>query len=391
MKLHVAVPSLVVAGLCLALWWLPTYRPDGETPPANPESEMATARVLSTDDADVGQYGLVRQGTQNIELQLLSGRFRDRTVQAVNLLKGDIEFDHFYRVGEKVLVTVNCRPDGTYAWTHPNDPYRLDAMRWLAGAFFVLLLIVCGWTGLRAALSFVFAALMIWKVMVPVFLRGVDPIPVALVFVAILSIGIMLLVSGVNRKGFVALLGCCGGLVVTCILSLCFSEPFHLQGAVRPFAKTLLMRFPELDITRLFLAGIFMAASGAVMDLGMDIAAAMEEIHHKRPGLSHRELFFCGLRVGRSVTGTMTTTLLFAYSGGYMMAMMWFVVQGIPSSIFLNTPFMAAEVLNVLAGSFGLVTVVPLTALAGAVLFGARPAPAPNRKEGANALVKTGT
>jgi uncharacterized membrane protein len=113
-----------------------------------------------------------------------------------------------------------------------------------------------------------------------------------------------------------------------------------LQGAVRPFAKTLVMRFRELNITRLFLAGIFIAASGAVMDLAMDIAATMAAINHKRPGLSRRELFLSGLRVGRSVIGTMTTTLVLAYSGGHMMAMMWLTVQEIPSAIFVNTPFM---------------------------------------------------
>jgi uncharacterized membrane protein len=373
MKRRDFIPSLVVAALCLALWWLPAYRPDGEQGPQMPESEIATALVLSTDDAHVGQYGLVRQGEQRLELKLLGGRSRGRIVRAMNLLKGDMEFDHFYRVGEKVLVTVNYRPDGTYAWTHPNDPFRLGAIAWLTAAFFALLLLVCGWTGVKAVLSFVFAALVIWKVMVPLFIVGVDPVPVALALVALLSAGIMLLVGGANRKGLVALLGCCGGLVVTCVLSLCLCEPFHLQGAVRPFAKTLVMRFPELNITRLFLAGIFVAASGAVMDLAMDVAAALAEIDHKRPGLSRRELFVSGLRVARSVIGTMTTTLLFAYSGGYMMAMMWFTVQEIPAAIFVNTPFMAGEILNTLAGSFGLVTVGPLTALSGAVLFGRHP------------------
>jgi uncharacterized membrane protein len=375
MKRRAFIPSLVVAVLCLALWWLPAYRPGGEAEPRTSESEITTAVVLGTENANVGQYGLVRQGEQRLELKLLGGRSRGETVDAVNLLKGDLEFDHFYRVGEKVLVTVNYRPDGAYSWTHPHGPFRLGAIAWLTAAFFALLLLVCGWTGGKAILSFIFATLAIWKVMVPLFIAGVDPVPVALLIVAVLSAGIMLLVGGAGRKGLVALLGCCGGLVVTCVLSLCFSGPFHLQGAVRPFAKTLLMRFPELDITRLFLAGIFIAASGAVMDLAMDIAAAIDEINHRRPGLSGRELFFSGLRVARSVIGTMTTTLLFAYSGGYMMAMMWFTVQEIPAAVFVNTPFMAAEILNTLAGSFGLVTVAPLTALAGAVLFGRNRAP----------------
>ena len=371
MKRRAFVPSVVVAILCLVLWLLPVYHPDPEAQSSTAGSEIATALVLSTDDANVGQYGMVRQGEQALEVRLLNGRSRGRTVEAMNLLRGDLEYDAFYRAGDKVLVTVNYDPNGAYSWTYPNGPFRLGAIAWLTLAFFVLLLIVCGWTGAKAILSFVFAGLVIWKVMIPLFIAGMDPVPVALFLVAILSAGIMLLVGGANRKGFVALLGCCGGVIVTCVLSLCFSEPFHLQGAVRPFAKTLVMRFPEFDITRLFLAGVFVAASGAVMDLAMDIAAAMDEVNHKRPGLTRRELFVSGLRVARSVIGTMTTTLLFAYSGGYMMAMMWFMVQNIPAPIFINTPFMAAEILNTLAGSFGLVTVAPLTALFGAILFGA--------------------
>jgi uncharacterized membrane protein len=370
MKRRAIVPSVVVAILCLVLWWLPAYHPDPEAQSLTAGSEIATALVLGTDDDNVGQYGMVRQGEQALEMRLLSGRSRGRIVEAMNLLRGDLEYDAFYRPGDKVLVTVNYDPEGAYSWTHPNGPFRLGAIAWLTAAFFVLLLVVCGWTGAKAILSFVFAGLVIWKVMIPLFIAGVDPVPVALLLVAVLSAGIMLLVGGANRKGFVALLGCCSGVVVTCALSFLFSGPFHLQGAVRPFAKTLVMRFPEFDITRLFLAGVFVAASGAVMDLAMDIAAAMDEVNHKRPGLTRRELFTSGLRVARSVIGTMTTTLLFAYSGGYMMAMMWFMVQDIPAAIFINTPFMAAEILNTLAGSFGLVTVAPLTALAGAMLFG---------------------
>jgi uncharacterized membrane protein len=107
------------------------------------------------------------------------------------------------------------------------------------------------------------------------------------------------------------------------------------------------------------------------MDLAMDVAASIEEVSLGMPGASRRRLLGAGLRVGRAVVGTMTTTLLFAYSGGYIALLMMFMAQGVPLGNLFNLIYVAAEVLNTLVGSFGLVTVAPFTALVGAFLFGA--------------------
>jgi uncharacterized membrane protein len=76
-----------------------------------------------------------------------------------------------------------------------------------------------------------------------------------------------------------------------------------------------------------------------------------------------------GVRIGRAVVGTMTTTLLLAYSGGYLTMLMVFAVQGTSPLDFLNTTLVSAEVVKTLVGSFGLVLVAPFTALVGAWIF----------------------
>jgi uncharacterized membrane protein len=68
----------------------------------------------------------------------------------------------------------------------------------------------------------------------------------------------------------------------------------------------------------------------------------------------------------------MTTTLLLAYFGGYSTMLMVFIGQGTPVLNILNLNYVAAEILHTLVGSFGLVTVAPLTAIIGGVLFSAR-------------------
>mgnify|MGYP001752322475 CR=1 FL=1 len=67
--------------------------------------------------------------------------------------------------------------------------------------------------------------------------------------------------------------------------------------------------------------------------------------------------------------GTMTTTLLLAYSGGYISLLMVFMAQGTPVDHILNYKYVAAEVLDTVVGSFGLVTVAPFTALMAGLLL----------------------
>ena len=55
-----------------------------------------------------------------------------------------------------------------------------------------------------------------------------------------------------------------------------------------------------------------------IRDRSVDITSAVYEVVEKRPDLSWREAARSGMNVGRSAMGTMTTTLLFAYSGGYI-------------------------------------------------------------------------
>jgi uncharacterized membrane protein len=137
-----------------------------------------------------------------------------------------------------------------------------------------------------------------------------------------------------------------------------------------PFAETLLYSgFGHLDLTRIYIAAVFLACSGAVMDLGMDVAASMHEVAVRNPDISRLGLIRSGLNVGRAVVGTMTTTLLLAYSGGFLTLLMAFMAQGIPLDTTFNFIYVAAEVVKTIVGSFGLVTVAPFTALMGGLIL----------------------
>ena len=130
--------------------------------------------------------------------------------------------------------------------------------------------------------------------------------------------------------------------------------------------------YQDLNLTQIFMASIFLGSSGAVMDLAVDITSSVYEEVEKRPDISRREAVRSGLNVGRAAMGTMTTTLLLAYSGGYIALLMVFMAQGTPLTHLFNYKYVAAELIHTVIGSFGLVLVAPFTALCAGVLLAGR-------------------
>lgn len=105
------------------------------------------------------------------------------------------------------------------------------------------------------------------------------------------------------------------------------------------------------------------------MDIAMDISASQAELHTQKPDLTTSQLIKSGFSVGRAIVGTMTTTLLLAYSGGFSALLMVFIAQGTPLTNILNLNYVSGEILHTLVGSFGLVLVAPLTAVIGGFIF----------------------
>lgn len=335
------------------------------------ESDIQPARVLATDESTVIDTGLVRSGEQRCRLEILSGLFRGQIAEGRNMLNGSLEQDKLFSVGDKALVRINYQ-NGEILNISMIDHYRAPWELLLAAMFILLLIIFAGRTGLRAVLSFVLTVLMIWKVLVPLYLKGWNPVGVGLAITLALTVLIIALVYGFDRRCAAAVSGSFLGILVAGIIGGVFTSLFQIHGAVMSYSESLLYAgYRHLNLTQIFMASIFIGASGAIMDLSVDITSAVYEVVEKKPGLSRLEAIRSGMNVGRAAMGTMTTTLLLAYSGGYVALLMVFMAQGTPLSNILNYKYVAAELLHTVVGSFGLVTVAPFSALcAGVFLIG---------------------
>ena len=363
-----AVLITVFSFLTIGLYFVPTGFK--ERSPA--DSVRCRGRIIKVDNSEIIQRGIVKLGTQDLTVKILDGPYAGTKVRSVNELIGKMELDKLFAEGDTALMVLTLKDNEIY-FANAQDHYRLNIELILLFCFALLLVVFAGLTGVKALLSFIFTAMMIWKIMIPLFLKDFNPIIVSLAVVAIMTGTIILLVGGMTKRGLVAFLGAILGIVVTSITALAFSRGFHLHGAVKQFSETLLYSgYPHLNLTRIFLAGIFLASSGAVMDLAMDVASGMNEVVLRKPDISFFDALQAGFGIGRPVVGTMTTTLLLAYSGGYMSLLMVFMAQGVPLKNLFNLNYVAAEILHTLVGSFGLVTVAPFTAFVGALIFKTR-------------------
>ena len=357
--------SVVIIIACLMFYYLPTGFEDRL--PAN--SLKVEGKVIAVDNSLMTNHGLVRVGGQILEVEIVEGINGGKIVTAHNNLLSKLELDKVFDPGDRALMSISMEGN-EIVWANAADHYRLRAECMLLGLFVLFLLLYGGFTGFQAVLSFIFTGLCLWKLLIPLLLRGHDPLTVALGITIVITSVIIFLVAGINRKGLVAFLSAAAGLAMTCLLALAFAGPLKLNGAVRPFSETLLFSgFDHLNLARIFLAGIFLASSGAVMDLAIDISSAMREVVKHNPAIGRFDLLKSGFIVGRAVIGSMTTTLVLAYSGGYLTMLMLFMGQGVPSPSILNLSYVSAEILHTLAGSFGLVMVAPLTAFIGSILY----------------------
>lgn len=357
---------LIFFAIIAALLALPTGFEDARQ---FKDAEKCKVLVETVDNSSLINTGLIRTGQQVCTVRFLSGKFKMQTAEGWNMLGGSLSQDKLFRPGDKAQAVVH-HYDGEIISVNLIDYYRLDGELLLALTFAVFLVVFARGVGLRSVFSFAITILVLWKILVPLFLKGHNPIFVGLVAVAIMTFVILALVYGFDKKLLSSFCGAMSGIVFAMVLSIICTSSFHIHGAVMANSEALLYSgFQDLNLTQIFMASVCVGASGSVMDLSVDITSAVSEVVRNCPGISRKEAIKSGLTVARAAMGTMTTTLLLAYSGTCIATLMTFMAQGTPVYNILNNNIVAAEIINTIAGSFGLAMTAPLTAvIAGTVL-----------------------
>ena len=306
-----------------------------------------------------GQKGVIV--VQDIKIKVLSGELSGLEKNIENTLSLN-PLDIKLKEGDNILLYIEQFPDGEYSF-QIQSYYVFGTTILLILLFLLTLIIIGGLQGLKAVISLSVSVVMIFKILIPMTLKGINPIILSLIISAAIAIITLLLISGFKKKTLAAILGTVGGVALSAIIATIFGNLTHLNGLADEHARILFDQFPNLNYKGLLFAGIIVGALGAVMDVAMSIASTIAEVKKAQPDIPKGKLIKAGLAVGKDVMGTMSNTLIFAYVGSSLFLLMLFSNESESYIKFLNFNFVTEEIIRSIAGSIGLVLAIPLTAI----------------------------
>jgi uncharacterized membrane protein len=330
------------------------------------EPVMTKAVIIDKLYEEVSDYGFVQQG---FTAEILKGPFKGQKVIVENAFSGNPAMDLIINPGDKLIVALEVI-DGQIAGAYPQDFYREFHIYLLIGLFIVTLLVIGRIKGIKAILTLGITVFLIAKVMLPGMLKGYDPLLLAIVISVIITAITLLIVSGFTTKTTSAIIGTTGGVLVAALISLWVGHAAKLTGLSGEEAQMLMYIAKDIgfNFKNLLFAGIIIGALGAVMDVSMSIASAMEEIKINNPSISKKKLIQSGMNVGKDIMGTMSNTLILAYTGTSIPLLLLFLSYQQSYLKIINMDFIATEFIRALSGSIGLIFSIPITALFSAAL-----------------------
>lgn len=309
-------------------------------------------------------------GNQIVELKLLSGEYEGSKVEATS--SSSYLFGAHCEKGMKVVAIVNESNEELVASVYSQN--RGPVLWLLIGIFIAVVFLIGGKKGLASIGGLLFTMLCIFLLFLPMIYKGISPIFAAIVVVVLTTVVTMILIDGVSRKSVTAILGTILGVVVAAVFALLFGKAAGISGYNVSDIEELVYLAEKTDIRigELLFAGILIAALGAVMDVGMSIASTLNELQEKKEIMSVKELFASGMNVGRDMMGTMSNTLILAFTGGSLNTLVFIYAYDYPYLQIINMYSIGIELMQGLSASMGVVLTVPFTSLIGAWLLGKR-------------------
>lgn len=271
-----------------------------------------------------------------------------------------------YKLNQQVMI---LKEDDLTDWII-TDFVRVPAIIQLSLIFSTLVILIGKWWGVRSLISLISSFLVIFGLVLPLILKGYNPLLVTLVGSLIIVPATFYISHGWKIKTHVAVAGTLIALITAGILATIFMNNAYLTGFASEEAGFLsVMTKNELDIRGLLLAGIIISLLGTLDDVAVSQASFVQQLKEADPKMSFRELFIRAMRVGQDHISSMVNTLVLVYAGASLPLLLLFLTSEATTNQILNLEIVAEEIIRTLTGSIGIVLAAPITTLIAASVF----------------------
>lgn len=304
-----------------------------------------------------------------VDIEFTAGPHAGQTMTTDHFETPGSAYNIDLEVGQTVLAVAEDQ-EGQLI-TGIDENYKSGQLLFLSALLLLLIAGVAGLNGVKAMLALFITLIIIFGVMAQLLLRGWAPVPLAILTALVISTINMAFIAGPTRKGLIALLGTVSGVALAGLFGWLAAILLRLTGYTGHESTYLQLLNAEINLRGLLVSGIIIGALGAVMDVAISIASALLEISRANPGYDRKKLFESGMNIGRDIIGSMVNTLILAYTGASLTLILLFAMQkeDFPLIKIMNMEFICAEVVRSLAGLFGMVLAIPVTAAVAAFIY----------------------
>lgn len=297
---------------------------------------------------------------QTLKVEVLSGKYAGEKVEIKNTYT-DTGYSFYLEDGDNISVIVEDDGDEVNFYFHSID--KSGTLMLLVLVFSICVIILGGMKGFKALVSLIITVALILLILVPLLLKGYNPIILSILVCVFSTILTFVITNGFSKKTLIAILGVSCGLIIAGSFAYLFGVLAKISGFSSGDAQMLqyLPNGIKFDYKGLLFAGIIIGALGACMDVAMEITSSLVEIKKHKPDVSDKELIISGFNIGKDIMGTMVNTLILAYTGGSLSSILIFV--GFEKSLYqiVNLESIATEIIRAVSGSIGLLFAIPST------------------------------
>lgn len=326
------------------------------------DNDIVKAQVL--DIKKVDDEGIKKE---IIKVKILEGDYLDKEIDIEYMPIQYSQYNFDLHKGSKVRIKLE--KDNNQIKANIMNVSREDDLKLLAIIFLICVILFGKIRGILSITSLAVSGLIIIKFMIPLILKGYNPLLISVlcsIFIVLIS---FILVSGFTYKSFAAILGTIGGTISAGFLAYIFTDLCSITGLANEDVQFLITSMNiTLDFRGFFMSGVLIGTIGAVMDVAMTVTSVIFEVKSKSRNLEFIKLVRTGLNVGKDVMATMVNTLILAYAGASMPLLIILNKFNISINQMVSMEILSTEIIRSLCGSIGLILTIPLTSVIASIM-----------------------
>ena len=310
-------------------------------------------------------YPYINIGKQYLEVKITSGENKGKIVSVINFV-GRTD-NKPVKVGTKLIISSY---DNFISTIIVN--YNREISIYILLFIFIFVVLFLGKSkGAKSLFSLIFTMICIFFMFIPLIINGMNPIIASIIIVILSTMVTMISLNGATKKTFIASLSCILCTIIAGLIAYIFGRFNNISTLNTAELQDLLFVSTKtsLKVKDLLFAGILISSLGAIMDTTMSITSSIFEMKDINNKLSKSQLFISGMNIGKDIMGTMTNTLILAFTGSSINILIIYFMYNMPYIQLINIDLIVLEIIQGLSGGIALILSIPITAFAASELI----------------------